>query len=703
MVPAHDVRLPLAIHATAVNDVVMIITDLKEPERLLWQAFPSGSWVDLREGDPVADDVGGAMRWGPDRLVRAEVIRALLLGAGEVQPGYAPGVRLRGARITGRLDLMGGTSAYPFICEYCYFAEELRFVETSAKTVRIVNSHLQAFNGTRMRLDGILNFWASEIAGVLRLDQANLSGQLCLQNATIGAGSGTEAVAAYGIAVDGGMEFAGLNACGSVMLEIATITGLLDLTGARVTCPGERGLIMDRAVVGRLDCRDMVVEGEMRMHNSRIGASMILAGARLDNPGGVALSAGGLSAAGGLFLNEGFTAIGEIRLYGASLSANLSVSGGTLRNPNGTALNLNRAALGVFHGAGLVSEGQVSLVGVRVASDIDLRSAHLTGSGGNPALAADGASIDGALILSGVNAHGEISLRTVRIGQRVWLMDSQLDNPGEIALRLSRAQVAADVFCDGMSAVGGIRVAGATIGGGLSFTGARIRDDAGIALDAPALNAGELSLRLAEPAEGLVDLRHAHIKILRDDPNCWPSLLSIDGLTYDALEPRLPARQRLQWLARDPSGHQPQPYGQLAAHYTAIGQPVEARQVMYASERIQRRTKAPLARSWSLVQDITIGYGYQPWRAVASLVILLAAGSIIFGVAPPPPLGAGNVPHFNPVIYTLDLLLPVVDLGQKHAFNPAGAEQWFSYLLIAAGWVLVTTAAAGAARVLSRR
>jgi hypothetical protein len=45
----------------------------------------------------------------------------------------------------------------------------------------------------------------------------------------------------------------------------------------------------------------------------------------------------------------------------------------------------------------------------------------------------------------------------------------------------------------------------------------------------------------------------------------------------------------------------------------------------------------------------------------------------------------------------------VVNLGQKGAFNPAGAEQWFSYFLVAAGWVLVTTIAAGAARVLSRR
>ena len=55
------------------------------------------------------------------------------------------------------------------------------------------------------------------------------------------------------------------------------------------------------------------------------------------------------------------------------------------------------------------------------------------------------------------------------------------------------------------------------------------------------------------------------------------------------------------------------------------------------------------------------------------------------------------------MIYTLDLLLPVIDLGQKHAYNPAGIEQWLSYLLTAADWILATTIAAGVARIITRR
>jgi hypothetical protein len=70
------------------------------------------------------------------------------------------------------------------------------------------------------------------------------------------------------------------------------------------------------------------------------------------------------------------------------------------------------------------------------------------------------------------------------------------------------------------------------------------------------------------------------------------------------------------------------------------------------------------------------------------------------GRAPPP--GSSAAPHFNPVIYTLDLLLPVVNLGQKYTFNPGGAGKWFSHARIAAGWLLTTTIAAGVARVLTR-
>jgi hypothetical protein len=710
----------LAIGGCAAEDEgVAARDDLEAPERLLWLAHAGGAWVDLRPrgaGGAGGADALGAAGWGPDRVIRAEVIRALLLGAGPGEPGAAPAVRLRGARITGRLDLMGATVSCPLVCEYCFFEEELRFVEASTRTVRIVRSALPGLNGTRMRLDGILNLWACEISGVLRLDQARIAGELCVREAavrrpdggTAGGVAGGPAEPAVlscdGMAVEGGVDAAGLTVRGPASARVATISGSLNLSGARFTSPRQRALVLSNAVIGgKVDCGGLAVEGELRMHNARFAATMILAGARLDNPGGVALSAGGLSIDGGIFLTEDFAAVGEIRMVGARLGANLSLAGASLTNPGGLALDLNRATIGSVDGAGVTAAGQLSFAGSRIAGDLDLDCARLEAAGDRPALAADGASVDGSVTLTRVRARGEISLRAVRVGQRVRLQGAELDNPGAVACRLSRAQVAADVFAGGLTAAGELRLAGAAVGGDVLLERARLRNPGGTALNAITLRAVVLSLELAEPAQGLVDLRHASIAILRDDPAAWPDQLSLEGLTYQALEPRLPARQRLRWLARDPRGHQPQPYEQLAAHYNAIGQPAQAVSVLYARERSQRRALAPLARAWSRLQDLAVGYGYQPWRALVWLAVLLGAGSAVFALAPPPPLQAGVAPHFNAFVYTLDLLLPVVDLGQKHAFNPAGPEQWLSYVLIASGWILVTTIAAGAARVLSRR
>src|SRR6266567_4912076 len=123
--------------------------------------------------------------------------QALLLGARDAEPGFAPGIRLRGAYVVGRLDLMGASVNWPLVCEHCVFGGEIRLVESSTRTVRIVHSVVPGFNGTRMRLDGILNLWGCAVAGVVRLDQAKVTGQVCLRTMDVGASAaGTEAVPA---------------------------------------------------------------------------------------------------------------------------------------------------------------------------------------------------------------------------------------------------------------------------------------------------------------------------------------------------------------------------------------------------------------------------------------------------------------------------------------------------------------------------
>ncbi|KUO16014.1 hypothetical protein [Streptomyces dysideae] len=87
-----------------------------------------------------------------------------------------------------------------------------------------------------------------------------------------------------------------------------------------------------------------------------------------------------------------------------------------------------------------------------------------------------------------------------------------------------------------------------------------------------------------------------------------------------------------------------------------------------------------------LLQDATVGYGYRPLRAAWLLLCLLATGTALFTALPPTAVGDGKPPPFQPAIYTLDLLLPLVDLGQERSYGPTGIMQWSTVALIGMGW-----------------
>lgn len=683
----------------------MLPKALSESERRVKNAFQRGTWIDLRAGEPDEDRVELGHQWPESRVVRAEVIGALLLGAVPAQAGAAGGIRIRGARVEGRLDVMGASVLFPLVLEHCYLDREVRFVEATTKTIRIVDCVLPEFNGARMRTDGIVNLTGSTIRRVLRLDRAKVAGEVCLRGASLGSGGDVVVLAASGLSVEGPLECsAGFSARGTVQLRNATVGGMLDLSESTFSNAGGTSIHASHVRVGgALDATRIRSEGEFRMLNSRISGWLSLRGARLHNPGGRALGAGGTSIDGGLWCHEGVHVEGELRLVGARIGGNVNLLGATLSNPGGIVLNLDRSTLSDVDASGLkVAAGTISFIGAQTSGQISLMDARLDPGPGRDAITGDAASIGGHLLMHRMRATGAVSLRTCTIGGRVWLIESELRNPGDVALRLSRSDVGYDVFCGDSTVEGTVKLTGARVGSYAKFNGIRLSAPGDVAFDAKTLRAATLELTPVVPIDGLVDLRQATVDHFVDDPDLWPDQIALDGFRYGTLEPHLPARERLNWLDRDPQNHQSQQYEQLASVYNALGQNTNARAVLYARERRERAGKSMLGRVWGILQDVTVAYGYRPWRAVLWMLALLVAGSVTFALNPPPPLSVGQAPHFNPVIYALDLLLPVVDLGQKHAFNPAGALQWFSYLLIAAGWILATTVARAAARSLGR-
>ncbi len=578
----------------------MRIQDLTPPERRLWKAFRTGGKVRLGGEDD-------------KRLIRAEVIRALLIGAGPDAKGV-PAVRLHGARITGSLDLRFATVKYPLSLRYCTIEGRLDL------------------HGIQCRE---LDLTGSRVLGGLRASTGFIDGHLLLDGTVVEK---------------------------SVRLIATHVAGALFMKGAHLSNGSvhtdEPAFEADKLRVDAdMLCNDgFGVHGEMRFTGARIGDTLDFDRATLTNPDGCALQAARITVGGDLLCRDGFAARGEINLDGATVAGQFSLDGAQLNNPRRYVLRAARLTVGgeMRCGAGLLAEGEIHMLDARLSGAFTL---------------------DGARIF----------------------------NAGGLALHASGLTATA-MFCRAdFTAEGEIRLSGAEITGPLDFTGAHLSHSPRLGLGCWFLTARELILKFATPPDGAIDLRNAQLGLLEHSPAAPAAKLRLDGLTYGSIAPSDDVDVNLALLRRAPRGFRPQPYEQLAEVYRRRGNDLDARKVLLAKERHRHAGSPAPMKAWGYLQDFTVGYGYRPWRAAGWLVALLVAGSLVFSARHPYAVDPHRAPAFNALVYTLDLLVPIIDFGQRRAYiPPPGWQQWLTYGLIAVGWILATTIAAGITRALRR-
>lgn len=419
--------------------------------------------------------------------------------------------------------------------------------------------------------------------------------------------------------------------------------------------------------------------GNIDVFGAHVGGRLWLQSACLHHPsGGWAVNAPDLVVDGGMYC-RGVQAAGGINMYGATVGSALELREATLANPGGTALRAPGLTVKFdMDCSACTAVGEVNLFGANVGGQLWLGAAHLTGQEGGFALNAPLLKVDGGMYCNaGFSATGGVNLFEASIGSTLEFDQASLINPGGAALRAPGCTVRADAtFTRGFSAAGAIELPGARIGGQLVLADATFTDT-------------------------VADLRRADIRVLAGSPSSWPDSVRLGELTYTALEPFLPAREWLTWLRRDPDGYQPQPYEQLAAYYRRSGQDEQARAVLLARQRQRRHRLRLPARAWGYLQEATVGYGYRPARAAAWLAVLLAITAAYFAASPPRATSPGSA-QFQPVIYSFDTVVPLVNLTRQQAYVPTGAGQWVAWIVSLAGWVLATTVIAGITRILTR-
>jgi hypothetical protein len=423
--------------------------------------------------------------------------------------------------------------------------------------------------------------------------------------------------------------------CAALWVEGAHITGALDLRHARLGIPlimkhcyfdGPVDLSEARAVSvslaasrfpsfrgyglqvdGDVDCAGCH-GGQIDIFGARIGGRLWLAGAELDGTGsGYALNAPDLAVDGGMYCRE-LRAVG-VNLFGATIGSTLEFDGAALSSQDGPALRAPGLSVkaDMRCGSGFTATSVVDIFGAQIGGQLWFNDARLDGGDSRRALSAPQICVGGGAYFNGqFSASGMINLFGAVIGSTLEFGGASLGNPQGKCLRAPGLAVKASVsFTGGFTASGEIDLAGSRIG-------------------------GELELADTTFTGAVMDLRGAAAGELRAAPASLPGRLHINGLTYTALQPYLPAAQRLEILRRDEDGYQPQPYEQLAAHYRTLGYDEQARTVLLAKQRCRRRGLSPGAKAWGYLQDAGIGYGYRPARALLWLIALVALTAAYF-------------------------------------------------------------------------
>ena len=387
---------------------------------------------------------------------------------------------------------------------------------------------------------------------------------------------------------------------------------------------------------------------------------------------------------GRLFIRRGFNSRGEVRFVSAKIGL-LDAQSSVLTNPSAVALRLSNSTIG----GGLtltmaVIKGEVNITGIAIEGSLYGNGMNIAETSASASMRCDFARATGSLWLQNGVLSGSIDLRNVRISGNLLLDETIITNTKGIAIQMDGSNI--DGHCtlrNGFQCDGTVRLYGARIGGDLDFARSRISR---IEIVFSTVTGGILLRNIATTLDWL-SLVGTSVGVLRDDTISWPRLIYLHGFTYGSINSAAPrtGEERVAWLGLQSEFHS-QPYEQMITALRSMGHYEDAAQVAIAKQRMIRRSvlKRPLDILINYFLDFVVGFGYRPIRPILCLIVLLLVGTLVFGYAErrglicpssyatmSAKLRSGTCakppqyPNFQPLVYSLELLIPVRTFEQR--------------------------------------
>ena len=598
-------------------------------------------------------------------------------------------IEVTGNLLIGETDIAGAVQARAAVIGGAFALE-----------ANVVGAGGVAMHAAGMRVAGPMVLRRSTFRGAVSLHRVRLGGGLQAEDATFD----SESVRA--------LDLTGAACSGDLVVERARIGGGLVLAGARI-----EGHVLARGVVvgdAGCDASACVVAHGLSLAGARLAGVLNLTGAHVGNDIGAA----------GIEIHGGSTSIrarlarigGSIDLDAAKLVGTVEIAtadiAGDVRFSNARLFGANAAldAASVRVGGDVtmmraVVQGHVGLAASRIAGRLVASAASLKVDRG-VSLDATGAHVGRGVDLdNGLHAIGGIVLDHARVETAaVILSGSQIASIVQGGPLTTALASSAEPHRPGLPALRRQLATG---------------DDDSLALSLAGAHVACLVMpdRAEQRPRGIVDLSQARVGDYVDFAAGWPpphsaarapsgrrkaDHLVLDGFTYarlahpsgEAVQVSLfvgevstrdaTGRARIAWLetqAQEELAHRVGigPWQQLAATLAAQGHTAAAREVTVAGRRRQRNaTTTGAGPRWaSRLDDALTQFGFAPWRPLAALLVLLVGFALLFGwaerqcAAAPCEEGrafvtigdARGAPAFNALGYSLDALVPLLDLG----------------------------------------
>lgn len=461
------------------------------------------------------------------------------------------------------------------------------------------------------------------------------------------------------------------NSCkveGEIRLNGVQIGGALIFSGADLSNPGEDALNCDGADIKGdvfLD-EGFKAKGEVRLLGAQIGGALTLASANLSNPNGDALCCDRVSVNGSFFLDHGFKSEGEIRLLGAYIGGTLAFGSAYLSNPGKDALSCYNAYIkgNVFLDNGFKAEGKVVLQSSDILGNLELSDADLSNIG-EDVLNCDGVDIRGDIIFNkNFKANGGISIMSAQIGGDLKLSGANLSNHGKNALSCHNANFKGNVFLNNsFNADGKVGLYNTQILGNLVL---RKSDISVLICQAVQIKSGLLVDSFTKI--DIFDLTAGTANTLVGFAYFNAEKINLDGFEYKHVHGKIDLNRWFQNLPNK-ENFKPRPYKQLAKVLRDMGHIQDANQVMIKYHDIRPRN-GKIYNIFLWIYKLASEYGYKPIRTFIIMIVMWLAFGVVYWFS----ASIGVFSPTNPLIFqqvqrNYDINVSNVDLCSRREFN----------------------------------